>query len=385
MLKGSYTVNDNLLYYIYTCLICAGCEIVCREAGESLEVSKLIRRSRTILSDALLRGEVEGTESSVLSYLLSSIVNNIRRVGDPLGLDKPYWLNWALSINVPKKGSTIILTSRMYQMAPYLPQITKLVDQARGMVSSKLLRKIITKASGLGLKISELRLKREIVNRSERILQGIYLSLTKLGLNPSFLYEDEPYSGALLYDLGLDDPLVEHSKKVYRLLKERDVKTVITVDPHTFFMLKQVYPSIIDGFDIEVRHYIEVLSSNIDVISKWNKLGGRYVIHDPCTMARDLGVIEEPRKVIEGLGIDLVEPEDKGIETKCCGGPIEYAYPKLSKKIALERLKRLSKFHSKIVSYCPICWINLGSYEEELNLEVRDLGELLYEVFFKTK
>ena len=49
----------------------------------------------------------------------------------------------------------------------------------------------------------------------------------------------------------------------------------------------------------------------------------------------------------------------------------------------MERLEGLSKHHNEIVTFCPICWINLGAYGEELNLKVRDLGELLYEVFKK--
>ena len=79
------------------------------------------------------------------------------------------------------------------------------------------------------------------------------------GLDPAYLYESEPYSGVLLYDLGLEEEIAPHVRRVYDLFKRRGIREVITVDPHTTFMLKEIYPAYISHYDIRVRHYLECL------------------------------------------------------------------------------------------------------------------------------
>jgi len=50
------------------------------------------------------------------------------------------------------------------------------------------------------------------------------------------------------------------------------------------------------------------------------KLSGRLTYHDPCQIARNGGVIEEPREVIRGLTPDFVELRPNRADNWCCGG-----------------------------------------------------------------
>ncbi len=50
------------------------------------------------------------------------------------------------------------------------------------------------------------------------------------------------------------------------------------------------------------------------------KLAGRLTYHDPCQIARNGGVIEEPREVISMLTDDFVELQPNRSENWCCGG-----------------------------------------------------------------
>ena len=63
--------------------------------------------------------------------VLSTLKDNIQRTGDPLGLKGVYWTGWAKGLNLQKGGETILLTARMYQMLPYIMQITGLVASAK--------------------------------------------------------------------------------------------------------------------------------------------------------------------------------------------------------------------------------------------------------------
>ena len=154
---------------------------------------------------------------------------------------------------------------------------------------------------------------------------------------------------------------------------------MITVDPHTTHMLREVYPKHILNYDLQVKHYLEVLAENTEKITGHNAkdLPEDFVLHDSCVMTRDLDIIEQARQVTQRLGIKLLEPENCRQNTACCGGPVEYAYGDLSCKISRIRIQELAAVSKNIVVTCPICLINFSKYEKELGIRVWDMGELL--------
>jgi len=238
--------------------------------------------------------------------------------------------------------------------------------------------------ASLGLKWASIKADKELRDRSNRILKGIAIALKKVGIEYSYLYEKEPYVGTLLYDLGLDEYLKNYVVRVYNIFKENNVKKIITVDPHTYHLLKTVYPEYIENYDLEIMHYLEILNEKREILKNeaGNKLSKKFVIHDPCTLSRKLNMITEPRQVAEAIGIKVIEPKHSGKYTRCCGGPIEYAYPEYSRKIAHERVSELIQYSKDIFTYCPICLLNLKEPAKELGAALYDLGELIYTVFF---
>ena len=319
-----------------------------------------------------------------VSEVLSTLRDNIQRTGDPLGLKRVYWTGWAKGLNLQKGGETILLTARMYQMLPYIMQITGLVASAKPFLSRRGLGEIVNIGNRImGDKIIRFKAlgSRELKLKGNNALKGIVSALEVLDQKPAYLYEDEPYSGVLLYDLGLDEYIEDHIKKVYSLLKTYKVKKIIGVDPHTVFMLKEIYPNYIDNYDIEVKHYLEILSENNQTLKKMCKksLNKEFVIHDSCYLTRELGIIEQVREISSSLGMTLAEPENTKLDTACCGGPIEYAFRDLTEKVSETRIQELSAISKNIIVECPICLINLRKYEKEMGIKVWDIGELLFE------
>ncbi len=319
-----------------------------------------------------------------VSEVLTTLKDNIQRTGDPLGIKDVYWTQWAKGLNLPRQGDTVLLTGRMYQMLPYITQVTKIISSAKPFLSRSGLGAMVNMGNRLmGDKVIRFRAlgSRTIRKKSREVLQGIVSALSAAGSIPAYLYEDEPYSGVLLYDLGLDAYIEEHIKRVYHVLKAHHVNRVICVDPHTTFMLRKVYPAHIDHFDIEVRHYLEVLSENAGMLGDSCKkaLNREYVIHDSCYLTRELGVVEQVRKVAGTIGITLKEPENTKLDTSCCGGPIEYAFHDLTERVSRTRVSELAGISRNIIVECPICLINLSKYEKEMGVKVWDMGELLYE------
>jgi Fe-S oxidoreductase len=322
---------------------------------------------------------------SLISQALSTLKGNMERTGDPLGFKKDYWTGWTEGLNLPREGETVLLTARMYQMLPYVIQATEMVASAKPifpLLSIKAFSIMFEKAGSMaGETVLRLKAKgaREVKHKGENALKGIAAALNLAGEHPAYLYEAEPYSGVLLYDLGLEKHIAPHVKKVYQQLKSSGVKRVITVDPHTTFMLREVFPAYISDYDLEVLHYLELLSGKIEDLKTpaEQKLPKEFVMHDSCVMTRDLGIVEQARQVIAEMEITLLEPENTRQDTACCGGPVEYAYADLSGKISNIRIQELADVCKNIIVTCPICLINLMKYEKQMGIKVWDMGELL--------
>lgn len=320
---------------------------------------------------------------SLISQALDILKGNLERTGDPLGFKVIYWTDWADELNLPREGNTVLLTARMYQMLPYVIETTDLVTKTKPLLAVKGLASLLILGNRLlGEPVIRLKARRSkaIKEKGTRVLKGIVAALKEVGERPSYLYELDPYSGVLLYDLGLEEYIEPHISNVYELLKNRGVNRVITVDPHTTFMMKEVYPKYIKNYDIEVKHYLELFSRGAEKIGTVDieDIPKEFVIHDPCVMTRDLGIVEEARKLAARLGINILEPENTKKDTACCGGPVEYAFADLSHQISSIRIKELAARSKNILVSCPICLINLSKYEQEFGIKVWDMGELLF-------
>jgi len=81
--------------------------------------------------------------------------------------------------------------------------------------------------------------------------------------------------------------------------------------------------------------------------------------------------------VLERLGIEVVEPENAGRNTACCGGPVEYAFADLSRSISCIRARELADRGRDVLVACPICLVNLMKHERDLGIRVWDMGEIL--------
>lgn len=182
----------------------------------------------------------------------------------------------------------------------------------------------------------------------------------------------------MIYDEGLDETLVSHANLVYQTLKSSNVKRLITVDPHTTNMLKTIYPTIIAGFDIEVKSYLEVLAER--KLKSVKQLGEEVTIHDSCIYARHEGMIERPRSLLKQGGVKVLEAELSGKLTQCCGGPLESLFPHKATEIAKKRIEQLSDCAHQIVTLCPICLANLKRVAPR-EMVIRDISDYLVQAY----
>ncbi len=307
--------------------------------------------------------------------VLGILADNLRLRKSVLPLSKRTHTRWSKGLNIPHGGETVIYTGHMYQL---IPKIGAMANRMAKFENSWIRRWMgLGRAANKVINLSRFmaHAKKSERRAYDRVLRNIALLLQAAGVEFGYLYGDELYSGALLYDQGIDTILLPHARRVQAMLAEHGVRRVITVDPHTTNMLRSVYPEILGDFDVEVKNYLEVLAER-ELPAK-NPLKGPMTIHDSCVYARYEEVINQPRHLLTKAGASLKEPELSGKNTHCCGGPIESLFPGKAHKIALKRVEQLSATSCPVAVMCPICMVNLKGATNGANTQFSDIADVL--------
>jgi hypothetical protein len=310
-----------------------------------------------------------------IAPILGIFTDNARQRDSVLPLSKKTATGWARGLDLPRGGKTVIYTGHMYQMIPAIDaissQLAKLENSflTRFFGIGRLFNKLVSLSFFMGITASK-----EKLEQSNQILRDIVGLLRDADVDFGYLYEDELYAGALLYDDGLDESFGEHARKVAAHLKELGVERIITVDPHTTNTFRTAYPHFVAGFDIEVQSYMEVLAQmNPQAMEPIN---GEVVVHDSCVYARYEEIREQPRQLLRAAGLTVKEPELFGKSTHCCGGPLESIIPAEAHRIAGNRVDQLEAQGKTVVTMCPVCLVNLRKAAGD-RLEINDIATTL--------
>ncbi len=315
-----------------------------------------------------------------IAPVLGILADNVQKRGSVLPLSKKASTGWAKGLNLPKGGETVIYTGHMYQLIPAIDAMSKQMAMFEESPITKFfgLGRFANKFINMSFFMS-LTASKEMKQENNRILRNIVSLLRKAGEDFGYLYGDEMYSGALIYDEGLDEVFIPHAAKVFAKLKKNGVKRIITVDPHTTNMMRDIYPKVVPGYDIEVQSYLEVLAEKApEVLKQCNK---ELVIHDSCVYARYEKMIDQPRILLKNAGVDVKEPELSGKVTHCCGGPIESLFPAKAHEIAGNRIEQLNEQGKNIVTMCPICLVNLRKAASGKDCELKDISDTLADAY----
>jgi Fe-S oxidoreductase len=319
---------------------------------------------------------------------LRYIANNIITKENIIGVPKSHKAKWAKELNLPRKAETIFFAGCGYQFMNALESMMSLlrkvdnspvgIDSAIGLAN--LQKKVGLDISGIYAGLSS----RNIQSEGQPLLDAVRI-LKELGLEFAYLADEEPCCGGLLYYTGMEADFRRSAEILYDKLKNSGVKQVIGIVPSCTFTLKSLIPKYISGFDLKVEHFLEIVARNIKPgrLSLPEKM--KVVYHDPCQLARYLGIIEEPRKILRSIeGIELVETSWTNKEwSTCCGGGggFEAVFPELSHILAVNRAKELVETGAQtIVTNCPGCIIQLKNGLKELgndSVKVLDITEMI--------
>jgi Fe-S oxidoreductase len=298
--------------------------------------------------------------------IIELIADNVKKTKNPFGVPNVVMNRWWKSANLPAEGDVMLFTGLMYQSVPYIEMTTRHLERYEDSALARYVRygqympKLLV---GLGLALLS---SKEEKQKCKDMLHSIVKVLTRSEVDFCYRPELDHYSGVLLYDLGDIDGFISHAQYVANRLKANGVKELITVDPHTTYALKVLYPKYV-GETFEVKTYFELINFQGENGTK------QVTLHDPCMYGRYLEMSEIPTKVLGNLGIECVPVRNSGTFTNCCGGPVESISPKLSKEVLHRRVEELQSTGAPVVAMCPICMTHL----KKGGLEVEDLSTLI--------
>jgi len=319
---------------------------------------------------------------------LTYIADNIHSGGNILGLPKGDKSKWAHGIEFHKGSSTMFFAGCGYQYSAMLGPLSDMLKKAESMsINPDLPVLMAGLPKKLGVDIAGLYTK--FVPKADggdaEILRDAVKVLKALGVEPGYLGAEEPCCGAPLYHMGLRNEFTDNSHKAYEKLKAAGIREIISIVPSCTHALKNLFPKTVPGFDIEVRHFIEIVAAKASHAGLKYPEKVKVTYHDPCQLGRYLGLFQQPRHVLKSIeNIELVEPAwTSGEWSTCCGGGggFEAVFPEISQTLAAGRAKELIDTGAAIIAtHCPGCLLQLKSGIKQLkenNVEVLDLATLV--------
>lgn len=198
---------------------------------------------------------------------------------------------------------------------------------------------------------------------------------------PFRLIRDEGCCGIFLYDGGYFDKAGEVFRKNRDRFVHLGIKKMVVLCPSCYKCFKMYYPKILGTDDFEVIHFIEALAKELNKGKRFPvDIKDDFILHEPCKMTRSMDIIDEPRNVLNLLGIKFAEFEQNRQMSFCCGaGSGVRAYDmELSLGIAGFLIDKAKGRH--IVTLCPFCNMNLAyaSRKHNRGIKVFYFSEVLF-------
>ncbi len=313
---------------------------------------------------------------------------NTTSVGDVLGLGADQRTRWARGL-LPKGpvDGTVFYAGEMYPVMGYAEGAFRALKRLEGFMDINSLAKVGPIMRKLGIyTVGAKVLWGRINERYERGLRDAIYVLKNLGIEVGYLFENEPPSGVALHTYGLLREFKEHAEWVHRRFRELGVRRVITLDPIVATAFRLYYPEFVEGWDVEALHFVEVVAREMAKKGVRLRLGREVKVtyHDPCYLARTLGVVDEVRFILSRIdGVKYVEPPRHGVNTGCSGdGGLELTQPPLARKVSYARIEELKGTGAQMVfTSCPACIMMLRTGFDAIGLDisVEDLASLVAE------
>ncbi|MHA1708658.1 MAG: (Fe-S)-binding protein [Candidatus Baldrarchaeia archaeon] len=202
---------------------------------------------------------------------------------------------------------------------------------------------------------------KEVIYAGCNLMTLPYLTYTKLLDGIPVIAAPEICCGEMYYRMGMLDLAFKAATMVEDFFRKIDVRTVLFLCTGCYDMLSKIYPSRF-GIDIGAEmHYLTEWLWEQGRVDVKRKIRRTITVQDSCH-AKILGdeFMEGQRRILEGLGLEIVEMKNAKMRAMCCGlgyGVRRYNIFDLVYGI-LKRLREARETGAEIlVPYCLGCLI----------------------------
>jgi len=220
------------------------------------------------------------------------------------------------------------------------------------------------------------------------IQKGVVSSLSHFGyavVSPS----DQVCCGAPSLHLGLKEDVKRLAKKNLKIFDRENPDYILTICPTGNSMLKKNYVEIEPE---SIRWANKVFDFTEFMVEKnhlpktpKDSLKKEAYYHHPCHSLNDLGLKEEPRKILKSMNYDIKKEKEP---LACCGfcGVFSLKNPEISEHMWKKKKNKILLSHASLIATdCPGCLFQLKAHlqDEESPYEIFHTAELLGKMFNK--
>lgn len=192
-------------------------------------------------------------------------------------------------------------------------------------------------------------------------------------LNIKYQILDEEWCcGSVLLRTGQVEEMKELMDHNIEEIKKSSAKTIVFTCPGCLMTFEKNYPDL----GLKLVHSTQFLSRLGNI--KLKKLSMNVAYHDPCHLGRELGIYEDPRKILKEVA-DVKEMRRERELAWCCGsgGGVKSAFDDFALWSARDRIKEAKGVGAEaLVGACPFCKRNLREAVEN-GMKVFDVVELV--------
>ena len=206
-----------------------------------------------------------------------------------------------------------------------------------------------------------------------------YLSKTSLFEGCTFAGGMEFCCGEVYFQMGLLDKFDQIGEELYERFNNLGAKRLITmcVGCHHAYNHHSVIRE-----NFEIVHYLDIVWEKIESgeFRVKNNLDMTVTYHDPCSCKEFKNLIDTPRKILEALGVEVLEMEHNREKALCCGmgaGAGSFNMQNIQ-TIASRRSDEAQKTGAKIlVTSCGGCSMSLSGHARKRGIRTYRLIEMI--------
>jgi Fe-S oxidoreductase len=226
--------------------------------------------------------------------------------------------------------------------------------------------------------------------RNQQVSRSLARILHHVGVNFGILYDAERTAGCDIRRAGEEILFVTLAETNVKAISACRFERIVSSDPHSYHALKNEYPSF--GGNWPVFHHSELLLELIHAgrLVPERRPGHRATYHDPCMLGRYNGVYDAPRRVLEAIGVELIEMGRNRDNALCCGAGggriwMKEERPVGSRRASEQRIDEATAL-GPLDYFVVACPKDVTMYSDAIKtsghegeIELRELSELVLE------